>query len=135
MLFLQCVLKHADKLKQNDKTKVLEKEDSLIAKDNLEGGASWALELGGQTIGCPIIVENLNQPRQMLVEMMCKEHRLFVEIADIIRSLELTILKGIMEVRNSKTWACFIVEANRDVHRMEILWSLMHLLQPHATNS
>eukprot|EP01018_Ginkgo_biloba_P034596 Gb_14057 [translate_table: standard] len=135
MLFLQSVTKYADKLKQTGESKVLCKEGGLLATDNLEGGASWAFELGGQTLGCPIIVENLNQPRQMLVEMLCEERGLFLEIADIIRSFGLTILKGVMEARNDKVWAHFVVEANRDVHRLEILWSLMQLLKPNAKNS
>eukprot|EP01018_Ginkgo_biloba_P012436 Gb_30492 [translate_table: standard] len=115
---------------------MLDKDSSLLARDNLEGGASWALELGGgQAMGCPIIVENMSQPRQMLVEMLCEERGLFLEIADIIRGLGLTILKGVMESRNDKIWARFVVEANRDVHRVEILLSLMQLLHQNTKNS
>lgn len=39
-------------------------------KDNYEGGATWAYEVGSQSMVCPIIVEDLNQPRQMLVEVI-----------------------------------------------------------------
>lgn len=39
-------------------------------KDNFEGGATWAYEVGSQSMVCPIIVEDLNQPRQMLVEVL-----------------------------------------------------------------
>lgn len=42
--------------------------------------------------------------------MMCEETGLFLEIADIIRGLGLTILKGFMETRNDKIWARFAVE-------------------------
>lgn len=42
--------------------------------------------------------------------MLCKEHGLFLEIAQVIRGLELTILKGVMESRSNNTWAHFIVE-------------------------
>ena len=42
--------------------------------------------------------------------MLCEERGLFLEIADIIRGLGLTILKGIMETRNEKIWARFAVE-------------------------
>lgn len=129
--FLESVMKHADRLKHNSESKVL-KEGSLLGKDNLNSGASWALDLDGQTVWCPIIVENLNQPRQMLVEILCEERGVFLEIADIIQRLGLTILKGVMEAQNVKIWAHFVVEANRDVHRMEILWSLTHLLQQHG---
>eukprot|EP00252_Welwitschia_mirabilis_P005517 TRINITY_DN15995_c0_g1_i3.p1 TRINITY_DN15995_c0_g1~~TRINITY_DN15995_c0_g1_i3.p1 ORF type:complete len:1015 (-),score=158.32 TRINITY_DN15995_c0_g1_i3:575-3619(-) len=135
MLFLQSVTKHAEKLKQSSEPKSMSKNGSLGMKENLGGGASWALELGGQTMERPIIVENMSQPRQLLVEMLCEERGLFLEIADIIRRLGLTILKGVMEAREDKIWAHFVVEANRDVHRVEILWSLMQLLQQNSKNN
>jgi hypothetical protein len=111
-------------------------------KDNFVGGATWAYEVGSQSMVCPIRVEDLNPPRQMLVEvilmlyryikffgfniflhhlynlvawllflqMLCEERGFFLEIADLIRGLDLTILKGVMEARNDKIWAHFIVE-------------------------
>lgn len=42
--------------------------------------------------------------------MMCDDHGRFLEIADVIHRLELTILKGVMEKRPESTWAHFIVE-------------------------
>lgn len=36
---------------------------------NSSGGATWAYEIGGQTMMCPIIVEDLNPPGQMLIEV------------------------------------------------------------------
>lgn len=104
-------------------------------KDNFEGGATWAFEVGTRSMTCPIIVEDLNPPRQMLVEMLCKERGIFLEIADQIRGLGLTILKGVMEVRKDKIWARFAVEANKDVTRMEIFLSLVHLLEPSTGSS
>lgn len=119
---------------------IISKEGGLLLKDNFEGGATWAYEVGSQSMVCPIIVEDLNQPRQMLVEvrtsinyevltlmwshsfisaelfcflqMLCEERGLFLEIADIIRGLGLTILKGVMETRNDKIWAKFAVEVH-----------------------
>lgn len=44
------------------------------------------------------------------MQMLCDEHGFFLEIADVIRGAELTILKGTMELRSNKTWAHFIVE-------------------------
>lgn len=129
MLFLQSVTKHADKLKQTGESKIISKEGGLFLKDNFEGGATWAFEVGSQTMVCPIIVEDLNPPRQMLVEMLCEERGFFLEIADLIRGMGLTILKGVMEARDDKIWARFAVEANRDVTRMEIFMSLVHLLE------
>ncbi|TKY48687.1 Transcription factor LHW [Spatholobus suberectus] len=129
MLFLQSVTKHADKLKQTGESKIINKEGGLLLKDNFEGGATWAYEVGSQSMVCPIIVEDLDPPRQMLVEMLCEERGFFLEIADLIRGLGLTILKGVMEAHNDKIWARFAVEANRDVTRMEIFMSLVRLLE------
>ncbi|GAY67865.1 hypothetical protein CUMW_259820 [Citrus unshiu] len=108
---------------------IISKEGGLLLKDNFEGGATWAFEVGSQSMVCPIIVEDLNPPRQLLVEMLCEERGFFLEIADLIRGLGLTILKGLMEARNDKIWARFAVEANRDVTRMEIFMSLVRLLE------
>ncbi|KAI3746676.1 hypothetical protein L6452_09115 [Arctium lappa] len=129
MLFLQSVTKHADKLKQTGESKIVSKDGGLLLRDNFEGGATWAYEVDSQSMVCPIIVEDLNSPRQMLVEMLCEERGSFLEIADVIKGLGLTILKGVMESRNDKIWAHFTVEANRDVTRMEIFISLVSLLE------
>ncbi|KAK9727061.1 hypothetical protein RND81_05G255500 [Saponaria officinalis] len=129
MLFLQSITNHADKLKQTVESKVNRKEAGMLLKDNFEGGATWAFELGSQSMVCPIVVEDLNPPRQLLVEMLCEERGFFLEIADIIRGLGLTILKGVMEARNDKIWGRFAVEADRDVTRMEVFISLVHLLE------
>ncbi|KAJ3677918.1 hypothetical protein LUZ60_001721 [Juncus effusus] len=135
MMFLQSVAKHADKLKEAGEPKINSKEGGLLLKDNYEGGATWAFEIGTQSMSCPIIVEDLNSPRQMLVEMLCKERGVFLEIADEIRGLGLTILKGVMEVRKDKVWARFAVEANKEVTRMEIFLALVHLLEPNSNSS
>lgn len=42
--------------------------------------------------------------------MLCEERGFFLEIADLIRGLGLTILKGVMEAWNDKIWARFTVE-------------------------
>lgn len=42
--------------------------------------------------------------------MLCEERGLFLEIADVIRGMGLTILKGLMDTRNDKIWARFAVE-------------------------
>ncbi|CAA2954848.1 transcription factor LHW-like [Olea europaea subsp. europaea] len=135
MLFLQSVTKHAEMLKQTGESKIVNKDGGVLLRDKLEGGATWAYEVGSQSMIRPIIVEDLNQPRQMLVEMLCEERGLFLEIADLIRGMGLTILKGIMENRNDNIWARFVVEATRDVTRMEIFISLVRLLEQTAKNS
>ncbi|KAL0389940.1 UNVERIFIED_CONTAM: Transcription factor LHW [Sesamum calycinum] len=92
--------------------RLLARTEACFLKDNFEGGATWAYEVDA-----------------------CEERGLFLEIADIIRGLGLTILKGVMETRNDKIWARFAVEANRDVTRMEIFISLVRLLEQSAKTS
>jgi hypothetical protein len=95
MLFLQSVTKHADNLKDSNESKVcaylsicilyrhcVQLNSSLLLnskqilggengplKDCFEGGATWAFDVGSQSMTCPIIVEDLERPRQMLVEV------------------------------------------------------------------
>jgi hypothetical protein len=45
--------------------------------------------------------------------MLCEERGLFLEIADNIRGFGLTILKGLMELRDGKIWARFLVEVEK----------------------
>jgi len=54
-------------------------ESGVVLKDNSSscaggggGGATWAYEVAGQTMVCPILVEDLNPPGQMLVEVKIK---------------------------------------------------------------
>lgn len=130
MIFLQSVAKHADKLRDSGEPKIINKDGEVHLKENFQGGATWAFEVGSQPMTCPIIVEDLNPPRELLVEMLCEERGFFLEIADLIRGLGLTILKGVMEARKDKIWARFAVETNRDVTRMEIFLSLVRSLEP-----
>ncbi|KAK9122214.1 hypothetical protein Syun_019831 [Stephania yunnanensis] len=133
MLFMQSVTKYAEKIKQADEPKMMVDASGVVLKDNSNGGgATWAFEVEGQTMVCPIIVEDLTPPGQMTIEMLCEERGFFLEIADIIRGFGLTILKGVMEVQETKIWARFIVEANREVTRMDIFLSLVQLLQQTA---
>ncbi|KAK4418378.1 Transcription factor [Sesamum alatum] len=132
MLFLQSVTKHAEKLHKCSASKLLDKDTGMRRFSSCEQGSSWAVEVGNNQKVCPIIVENISMNGQMLVEMLCEECSQFLEIAETIRSLGLTILKGVSEAYGNKTWMCFVVEAqnNRSMHRMDVLWSLMQLLQP-----
>ncbi|XP_041003807.1 transcription factor bHLH155-like isoform X2 [Juglans microcarpa x Juglans regia] len=133
MLFLQSVTKHADKLNKCTNSKLHDKGTAgIIGSSGAEHGSSWAVEVGGHLKVCSIIVENLNKSGQMLVEMLCEDCSHFLEIAETIRSLGLTILKGATEAEGEKTWICFVVEGqnNRSIHRMDILWSLVQILQP-----
>ncbi|KAL0711570.1 hypothetical protein Bca4012_018548 [Brassica carinata] len=124
MLFLQDVSKHADKVKQTGESKIMKEEGAFEG-----GGATWAFEVGSKSLMCPIVVEDLNPPRIFQVEMLCEQRGFFLEIADWIRGLGLTILKGLIETRKDKIWAHFTVEASRDVTRMEIFMQLVNVLE------
>ncbi|KAI3741932.1 hypothetical protein L1987_59611 [Smallanthus sonchifolius] len=122
MLFMQCIMKHADKIDKCAEFKL---------HGGQEQGSSWAMEVGNDLKVFPIIVENIGTDGQMLVEMLCDESVHFLEITEAIRSMGLTILKGAMDAYGDKTWMCFIVEGenNRSMHRMDILWSLVQILE------
>uniref|UniRef100_A0A7N0TQW7 BHLH domain-containing protein n=1 Tax=Kalanchoe fedtschenkoi TaxID=63787 RepID=A0A7N0TQW7_KALFE len=126
MLFLQKVTKYAEKLQQIADRK----EKGMILKNNANG-VTWAFELCDQALICPIKVEDVGVPGQMLIEMLCDDGGSFLEMADTIRSFGLCILNGSMVDRNDKTWAHFVVEAEatRSVTRVDVFWSLAQHLQ------
>ncbi|XP_024173155.1 transcription factor bHLH157 isoform X1 [Rosa chinensis] len=137
MIFLQSVTKHADKLKQPHESKLTGKENGVVLKDQSSrsgGNNTWALAVEGQNVVCPILVEDLSTPGQMLIEILCEERGFFLELADEIRGFGLNILKGVMESREDKIWARFIVETTRHVTRIEVFWSLVRLLQQSDTS-
>ncbi|XP_074304649.1 transcription factor EMB1444-like [Silene latifolia] len=129
MAFMQNVTKHSDKLSNCAKSK--DCNEMGVLGSGYEQGSSWAVEVGGHMKICPILVENLNMNGQMLIEMLCDDCDYFLEITEAIRSLGLTVLKGITDGRGDKTWMRFVVEGqgNRNLHRMDVLWSLVQILQ------
>ncbi|MCD7456929.1 hypothetical protein HAX54_033580 [Datura stramonium] len=132
LLFLQGVTKHAEGLKRTEGLK--DSKTRLNSKSN-GNGVTWACEIGDQTMVCPLIVEDLSTPGQMLIEILCNEQGFFLEMVDIIRGFGLNILKGVMESRQTKMWAHFVVEAegNKLVTRRKIFSSLVQLL--HLTSA
>lgn len=56
----------------NDNSSGVVLKDDPSAGSN--GGATWAYEVAGQTMVCPIIVEDLAPPGQMLVEVWFPNH-------------------------------------------------------------
>ncbi|KAH8485057.1 hypothetical protein H0E87_026725 [Populus deltoides] len=79
-----------------------------------------------------LIQERVKELREFVpngTEMLCDDRGVLLEIAQVIRSLDLTILKGVMESRSNDTWAHFIVEACKGFHRLGIFWPLMQLLR------
>ncbi|XP_063945771.1 transcription factor LHW isoform X2 [Daucus carota subsp. sativus] len=130
MLFLRSVTDQADKLRQVVHREAdQEKNWKSANRNDSQKGTSWAYDLGSEQQLCPIVVEDLGCPGTMLIEMVCGDHGNFLDIAEVIRRLELTILKGGMENHSGSTWARFIVEVPRGFHRLDIFWPLMQLLQ------
>lgn len=131
MMFLRRVTDQADRLRKLVHQEVAGGKNlkSADRKGGQQNGTSWAIELGNEQQICPIIVEDLEYPGHMLIEMLCNGHGCFLEIAEVIRRLDLTILKGVMEKCSESTWARFIVEVPRGFHRLDIFWPLMQLLQ------
>ncbi|KAK8584143.1 hypothetical protein V6N13_109538 [Hibiscus sabdariffa] len=128
LLFLQGVTKYADKIKQADEPKLIGQKNGNLQKHNtISGDATWAFEVGAQSF--PIVVKDLNPPGQMLIEMLCEDRGFFLEIAEVIRGFPLNILKGVMELQEDMIWARFMVEADKQVERTGIIWSLLPLLQ------
>ncbi|GLT92593.1 hypothetical protein SLE2022_104240 [Rubroshorea leprosula] len=131
MLYLRSMTNQAEKLRQWVHQEVAGRKNlrSLETQDGHQKGTSWAFEIGGEMQICPIVVEDLPYPGHLLIEMLCSEQGMFLEIAQVIRSFNLTILKGVMESSENNTWAHFIVQASRGFHRLDIFWPLMQLLQ------
>ncbi|XP_058770973.1 transcription factor EMB1444-like [Vicia villosa] len=134
MLFLQSITKHADKLNKFSETKTKlhdHVEKDIHGTSGYQQGSSWAMEVGGHLKVHSILVENLSKNGQMLVEMLCEECSHFLEIAEAMRSLGLKILNGATKAHGEKTCISFVVEGqnNRNLHRLDILWPLVQLLQ------
>ena len=62
---------------------LIEQENGVVLKDSSVkdskngggggGGATWAFEVAGQTLVCPIIVEDMDPPGRMLIEVRKRE--------------------------------------------------------------
>ncbi|XP_010262623.1 PREDICTED: transcription factor bHLH155-like isoform X2 [Nelumbo nucifera] len=128
MLFLRSVANQAKKLGQCMRPKNIGCKNWKSGSQSHQNGTR-PFQMGTQLGACPIVVEDLDYPGHMLIEMLCDEHGLFLEIAQVIRHLELTIIKGVMESRSNKIWAHFIVEASSGFQRTDVFWPLMQLLQ------
>lgn len=131
MLFLRNVTNQAEKWRQwvHQGVDALKNRKPSATKTDPGSGTSWGFELGSQLNVCPIVVEDLKYPGLILIEMLCNQHGFFLEIVQVIRRLDLNILKGVMESRSNNTWAQFIVEVPRGFHRLDVFWPLMQLLQ------
>ncbi|KAI3851800.1 hypothetical protein MKX03_034155 [Papaver bracteatum] len=122
MLYLRNATSQAKKVKQHVNRKVIGRKDLRSSETpSHHNGRDWNV--------CPVIIEDLDHPRQMLIEVLCEDHKLFLEIAQVLRDLGLTILKGVTEARSNKILAHFVVEVSTGFNRMDIFWPLMNLLK------
>ncbi|KAI4302684.1 hypothetical protein MLD38_038404 [Melastoma candidum] len=137
MLFLRSVTSRAEKLRKcapQEGSGWNRWTDLDIAAER-QSGSNGAVDIRGELQVCPIVVEDLEHPGLMLIEMMCNEHGLFLEIAEVLQRLELNIIRGSTEARADVTWASFVVEASKGFHRVDIFWPLMQLLQRTRKNA
>ncbi|OEL17845.1 Transcription factor LHW, partial [Dichanthelium oligosanthes] len=95
MLFLQSVSEKAEKI-----------QNTLENKEPRNG-------MKKQLESCPLRVEELDQPGYLLIEMLCESNEVFLEMAHVLKGLEVSILKGVLEHRSDKLWARFIIEVDQ----------------------
>ncbi|THG10123.1 hypothetical protein TEA_027988 [Camellia sinensis var. sinensis] len=75
----------ADKLRHRVHQKVTGQRKNMKSsgtKHERPNGTSWAFEVGSDLQVCPIVVEDLEYPGHMLIEMLCNDNGLFLEIAE-----------------------------------------------------
>jgi hypothetical protein len=77
--------------------KLIDKDSGVILKDNLyagkNGDATWAYEVAGKTMVCPIIIEDLSPPGQMLVEVKnCTLITAIPPLSNYMRNMKITCL-------------------------------------------
>ncbi|KAI3939102.1 hypothetical protein MKX01_001970 [Papaver californicum] len=122
MHYLRNATSQAKKVKQHVNRKVIGRKDSRSSETpSHHNGRDWSV--------CPVIIEDLDHPQHMLIEVLCEDHKLFLEIAQVLRDSGLTILKGVTEARSNKILAHFVVEVSTGFNRMDIFWPLMNLLK------
>ena len=44
------------------------------------------------------------------IQMLCEDYEVFLEIAHVLKGLDVSILKGVLEHRSAKLWASFVIE-------------------------
>ncbi|KAK4396203.1 Transcription factor LHW [Sesamum angolense] len=100
MLFLRSVTNQADKLRHQVLEEEVDEKTTRTAEVNYghQNGKSWAVELGTEQQLCPIVVKDLEHSGHMLIEMLCPDHGRFLEIADAIHRLQLTILQDVRQL-------------------------------------
>ncbi|KAG9155923.1 hypothetical protein Leryth_004181 [Lithospermum erythrorhizon] len=128
LVFLKGVSDRSNKLREQSVEEVLA-EGSRTGLESNQNGMSWAIEVGGEKNICPIIVKDLKIPRHMLIQIFCDDFVRFLEITEVIHQLELTVLRGVLDQQSDSKLANFIVEVPEKLHRLDIFWPLMQLVQ------
>ncbi|PKU86805.1 transcription factor EMB1444 isoform X2 [Dendrobium catenatum] len=128
MMFLQSVPVHAEKLNKSKRNKV-GTYSNIYEKSLPQNESSLVGELITKRNNLPVIVENLEQPDQMLIEMQCRDYGLFLDTMQAFKRLKLTIVEGTLQSMLTEQWAHFIVQVPIGFNRIDILWPLMQLLQ------
>jgi len=44
------------------------------------------------------------------IQMLCEDYEVFLEMAHVLKGLDVSILKGVLEHRSAKLWASFVIE-------------------------
>ncbi|GJN24225.1 hypothetical protein PR202_gb11956 [Eleusine coracana subsp. coracana] len=92
MQFLQSVSEKAEKI------------------HNILDGEEHHDEIKKQLESFPLRAEELDGPGQFLIEMLCEDYELFLDMAHVLKGLEVNILKGVLEHRPDKPLARFVIE-------------------------
>ncbi|KAF8695524.1 hypothetical protein HU200_037368 [Digitaria exilis] len=121
MLFLQSVSEKAEKTFCFAKT--------LKQIENILENKESCCETKKQLESCPLRVKEFDQSGHLLIEMLCEDYEVFLEMARVLKGLEVSILKGVLEPRSDKLWARFVIEASGGFSQTQILCPLMHLLR------
>jgi len=47
------------------------------------------------------------------IQMLCEDYEVFLEMAQVLKGLKVSILKGVLEHRSDKLWARFVIEVHQ----------------------
>jgi hypothetical protein len=50
---------------------------------------------------------------RFFIQMLCEDYEVFLEMAQVLKGLKVSILKGVLEHRSDKLWARFVIEVHQ----------------------
>jgi len=56
--------------------------------------------------------------------MLCEDYEVFLEIAHVLKGLDVSILKGVLEHRSAKLWASFVIEVHQRLVFNPLEWRI-----------